>query len=131
MMQGIETALRVQRAAGAREIYGPHNDSVTFRGGNERDFERFLAHVRGLGVRPNHIGMFCAHQMSSCRIGGSAAQGALSPEGESYEVRNLFVADASALPTSTGVNPMITIMSTAHHIAQHVKQRLASHAVCV
>ena len=121
----------MQRAAGAREIYGPHNDSVSFRGGNDRDFERFLAHVRGLGARPNHIGMFCAHQMSSCRIGGSAAQGALSPEGESYDVQNLFVADGSALPTSTGVNPMITIMSTAHHIAQHVKQRLASSAVYV
>ena len=131
MMQGIETALRVQRAAGARQIFGPHNDSVSFRGGQDRDFERFLGHVRGLGVRPNHIGMFCAHQMSSCRIGGSAAQGALSPEGESYEVRNLFVADGSVMPTSTGVNPMITIMSTAHHIAQHVKQRLASYAVCV
>jgi len=131
MAHGIQSALRVQRAAGAVEIFGPHHDERTYRDDTDADFERFLTHVHALGTRSNHIGMFCAHQMSSCRMASTARLGALSPTGESYDVRNLFVADGSALPTSTGVNPMLTIMSTAHHIAQHVKERMAGTAVNV
>ena len=118
--------MRVHRAAGADRVYGPNNDCLSFdcRSGNQEQFESFLASVKACGTRPNHIGLFCAHQMSSCRLGGNAQQGAVSPEGESFEIKNLYVADGSALPTSTGVNPMTSILALAHHIAQQVKARL-------
>ena len=128
LMKGVRTALRVQRAAGAEEVFGPHNDSPSFRHGTNLQFERFLDRIERMGTRSNHFGMFCAHQMASCRIAGSAKLGALNPHGESYEVRNLFVADASALPTSTGVNPMISIMANAHHVAQNIKAHLSRSA---
>jgi choline dehydrogenase-like flavoprotein len=125
LMFGLEQAMRIHKAAGAETIYGPHNDCLSFdcQGSND-DFEAHLKGVKACGTRPNHLGLFCAHQMSSCRIGDSPSIGAINPEGESYEVRNLYVADGSALPTSTGVNPMVTILATAHHIAQHIKSRL-------
>ncbi len=125
LLHGIETGLRIQWAAGAKEIFGPHQDQTTFTGGSDQDFEAFVAHVRRLGTRPNHFGSFCAHQMSTARMASSARQGAMNPEGESHEIRNLYCADGSLLPTSTGVNPMITIMSTAYYIAQHVKANLS------
>ena len=59
-------------------------------------------------------------------MGGSPARGALDPNGESFEVRNLFVADASVFPTAVGRNPMVTIMAVSHMIAQRVKARLKS-----
>lgn len=124
LMMGLKEALRVHRAAGAEMVYGPHVNCMSFEcSGSDEEFERYLQRVENTGSRTNHLGLFCAHQMSTCRIGGSATLGAISPEGESFEVRNLFVADGSSLPTSTGVNPMITILATAHHIAQHVKSR--------
>ena len=123
---GVEKALRVHRAAGASEIFGPTNEALSFKAGSDAAFESYLQQIRDLGVRPNHFGLFCAHQMSSCRIGSGPKLGAISPEGESFEVTNLYVADGSTLPTASGVNPMITIMSTAHHIAQHIKSRLAN-----
>ena len=126
LMMGLQEAIRVHRAAGAQTVYGPHNDCMSFEcSGSDVEFECYLQRVKDAGSRTNHLGLFCAHQMSTCRIGGSATQGAVNPEGESFEVKNLFVADGSALPTSTGVNPMITILATAHHVAQHVKSRLA------
>ena len=126
LMTGLLAALRVHRAAGADRVYGPNNDCLSFdcRSGDDEQFERFLASVQASGTRPNHIGLFCAHQMSSCRLGGNPQQGAISPEGESFEIKNLYVADGSALPTSTGVNPMVSILAIAHHIAQQVKARL-------
>jgi choline dehydrogenase-like flavoprotein len=44
--------------------------------------------------------------------------------GETYEIRNLYVADASAMPSATGVNPMISIMATAHYITGGIKGRV-------
>ena len=46
--------------------------------------------------------------------------------GETFEVRNLFVADGSALPTATGVNPMLTIMGVSYMVAQQIKAKLVS-----
>ena len=44
--------------------------------------------------------------------------------GELHDFENLVVADASILPTSLGVNPMITIMACARRIASGLAQRL-------
>ncbi len=125
LMQGLEQAIRVHRAAGAEVVYGPHNDCQKFDcSGSEAEFDQYLKSIHRTGMRPNHLGLFCAHQMSSCRIGESSQSGAVTPEGETYEIRNLFVTDGSVLPTSTGVNPMVTILTMAHHLAQHIKSRL-------
>jgi choline dehydrogenase-like flavoprotein len=124
LMSGIEEALRVQRAAGANEISSPHNSPHVYTPGG--DFDAFLQSVRAAGLRKNSLALFSAHQMSSCRMGGNPARGAIDPAGETFEVRNLFVADGSALPTASGVNPMLTIMGVSYLIAQHVKARLGS-----
>lgn len=126
MMHGLIEALRVHHAAGAREVSSPHARHLYYRAGEDSspNFEAYLAAVRAEGLRPNSFALFSAHQMSSCRIGRDTSIGALDPTGETYEVRNLYVADASAMPSATGVNPMISIMATAHYIAQHIKARL-------
>ncbi|MFQ3566361.1 MAG: GMC family oxidoreductase [Aggregatilineales bacterium] len=121
--RGVIEALRMHEAAGAYLLSSPHARHTTYRRGE--DFDAFLQTVRARGWQPNNFVLFSAHQMSSCRIGGDTARGALNPLGESYEARQLFVADGSAMPSATGVNPMISIMATAHYIAQGIKARLA------
>jgi choline dehydrogenase-like flavoprotein len=123
LLVGIEKALRIHRAAGADVIYGPNNDCLSYHHDENGHFESFLKRIRQAGSRPNHFGLFCAHQMSSCRISDSPQRGAVNPDGETYDVRDLFVADGSVLPTATGVNPMLTILATAHHLAQRIKAR--------
>jgi choline dehydrogenase-like flavoprotein len=39
-------------------------------------------------------------------------------------VRGLFAADASAMPTCPGVNPMLSIMALARHVAGQAAARL-------
>lgn len=121
MQRGMLEALRIHHAAGALEVCAPHNEQLQFLttvGGN---FEHYLRQVASRGFPPNGYALFSAHQMASCRIAGSAALGALKPTSETYEVQGLFVADASAMPTASGVNPMMTIMGLAHYIAQCIK----------
>ena len=123
MMRGLAEALKIHHAAGAEVIYGPHQRLGGCGDGFNGGFDQFMKAVTAAGHPANDMALFSAHQMSTCRIGGSSALGAVTPAGETYEVRNLFVADGSVLPTAAGVNPMLTIMTLAHHIAQHVKSR--------
>jgi choline dehydrogenase-like flavoprotein len=124
MMTGLKAALRAHLAAGAHEVCAAHSDHDPFVVGANGGFEAHLRRVEARGFRPNAYALLSAHQMSSCRIAGDARAGVCDPTGQSYELRNLYVADASAMPTATGVNPMISIMTTAHYIAQQIKARL-------
>ncbi|GIK56623.1 MAG: FAD-binding protein [Chloroflexi bacterium] len=119
LWQGIVESFKIHRAAGVQRLIAPHNRYITWQPGE--DFETFLAKVRQQGFPPNGYGLFSAHQMSTCRIGSSPATGALKPTGETYEVRNLWVADASVFPTAVGVNPMLAVMAAAHYIAGQIR----------
>ncbi len=131
LVRGVGEALRVLTAAGAYQVSAPQSAprSVRFEPGlSEADrsaaLEQFIGSIPLKAWQPNRFALFSAHQMSSCRMGGSPVRGALDPTGESFEARNLFVADGSALPTAVGRNPMVTIMAVAYVVAQHVKARL-------
>lgn len=50
-------------------------------------------------------------------MGISPKTSVVKPTGETWEVNNLYVADASVFPTASGVNPMITTETVALHIS--------------
>jgi choline dehydrogenase-like flavoprotein len=124
-LKGIEAGLRVAVAGGAHEVGTVQSGLPYFRPtGREADFEKYLEQVRRAGTAANKLGLFSAHQMGTCRMGGERAKSVLTHTGESWDVRNLYVADSSTFPTPSGVNPMITIQAIAYHIAQTIKSRL-------
>jgi len=70
--------------------------------------------------KPNHIEMMAFHPMGTCRMAHSPDKGAVNLNGELFGVKNLFVADASIFPTSTRINPQLTIMAMATRLAERV-----------
>lgn len=109
-------------AAGAREVILP----VLGLGGVDADglAKVDLEHVPGKMLE-------CAsqHPLGTCRMGTSAHHAVVDPDGQSFEVRELFVADGSILPTSLGVNPQLSIMAMATRIAWKLRERrLPPHA---
>ena len=67
--------------------------------------------------------------MSSCRISGKGPKyGACDNKGRLYECKNVYVADASAMPTASGANPMISTMSIARLIALGISKDLQPQA---
>ena len=60
--------------------------------------------------------------MGSCRMATSARHGVVNPHGETFEVKGLYVSDASVFPTASGVNPMLTTYSVAHAISRFMIQ---------
>ena len=61
-----------------------------------------------------------SHQCGTVRIGLDPAQAPLDPFCRAFDHPNLFVVDASFLPTSAAVNPSLTIAAQALRVADHV-----------
>jgi choline dehydrogenase-like flavoprotein len=58
-------------------------------------------------------------------MGSDADTSVCDPHGAVRGVENLFLADASILPTSVGVNPMMTVIACATHVAGDVGAALS------
>jgi choline dehydrogenase-like flavoprotein len=63
-----------------------------------------------------------SHQCGTVRIGTDAASAPLDPFCRAHDHPNLFVVDASFLPTSAAVNPSLTIAAQALRVAHHIRQ---------
>jgi choline dehydrogenase-like flavoprotein len=128
LLAGLEASLRMTYQAGARILFAAHSSLPWYiRHDNEVDpqaFEGYLHTLKQDKMEPLQMLVFTAHQMSSCRMAALPENGPVSPLGELYDGRNIFIADGSVLPTSLGINPMITIEAMSHMISQHVIRRL-------
>jgi choline dehydrogenase-like flavoprotein len=65
-----------------------------------------------------------AHQCGTIRFGQDAATSALNPFCQAHEVQNLFVVDGSFFPSSSAVNPALTIMAQALRVGDYIKREL-------
>jgi choline dehydrogenase-like flavoprotein len=61
-----------------------------------------------------------SHQCGTVRIGLDPRSSPLDPFCRVWDARNLFVMDASFLPTSAAVNPALTIAAQALRVADHI-----------
>ena len=53
-----------------------------------------------------------------CRPTGSPS--VANPAGELHDTAGVWIADASGMPTCSGVNPMLTVMALAHRTATNM-----------
>jgi choline dehydrogenase-like flavoprotein len=60
------------------------------------------------------------HQCGTARFGNDPATSVLDPFCRTWDVGNLYVVDASFLPSSTAVNPSLTIVAQAVRTAEHL-----------
>jgi len=118
MRHGIEASVRILEAGGAREIFTTQAAFVAYHPGQRGGIDGFMDEVDRYGYGPGQMGYLSFHQMGSCRMGNDPATSVIGPDHEAHGVSGLFVADASAFPTASGVNPMITIMAMAHRASR-------------
>ena len=117
LRRALGAAAELLEAAGAREIWPPLARWISYKPGAPRAREDWLARVDAAGWGANQLLLVSFHQMASCRMGASARSSVVDPEHRVWGVGGLYVADASVFPTSSGVNPMLTIMGIAHRAA--------------
>ena len=124
LRRGVEGAAEIHEAAGARRIYSSHARWVSYEPGVSGSRETFMRAADEAGWDSAQVTMGSFHIMGSARMGGDAALSACNPDGETWDVRDLVVCDASCFPTASGVNPMISIESIAHMNASRLVARL-------
>jgi choline dehydrogenase-like flavoprotein len=126
---GVAAASRVLLAAGAESLLALNHRRLGLRhqaaaaGRPAAALDAYFAAVARSRFRANWSTLFSAHQMGTCRMGSDPRGAVCDGAGEVFGVGGLFVADASAFPASSGVNPMLTIMALAHHTAQAIEAR--------
>jgi choline dehydrogenase-like flavoprotein len=63
------------------------------------------------------------HPLGTCRMGVDPKTSVVNPDGETWDVRELYIADSSILPTSLGVNPQVGVMAMAARIAWKLRDK--------
>lgn len=94
--------------------------------------ERFrrLLKQRLKGVRSLYLNyapeLNIAHPCGILRFSDDPARGVLNRDCRAHDIDNLYVADSSFMPSSTGVNPGLTIVANALRVAEAIRRE--SHA---
>ena len=63
-----------------------------------------------------------SHQCGTARMGNDPAQSVVDTFCRSHDHKNLFIVDASVLPTSAAVNPALTIAALALRAGRHISE---------
>jgi choline dehydrogenase-like flavoprotein len=114
LTRAISLTAQIFFAGGAREVYSAIYRKPVLRDPGEAQAlltERF---------RPSEIEMMAFHPQGTCRMGEDARHAVTDSFGAYHGVDHLYVSDASLFPSSSKVNPQITIMALATRIAEHI-----------
>jgi choline dehydrogenase-like flavoprotein len=114
MLHGMESAARIHFAMGAKSVCTLH------RGARLLTSENDLPHIRASHGRVGDPMMFSAHVNGTCRLTGSASDGACTPDGALRGAPGIYVLDGSLLPTAPGVNPHETIAGVVDVLASRL-----------
>ena len=79
-----------------------------------------LQPFRTLTLRTGANNATLGHVCGTARFGTDPATSVLNPQNRAHEVENLYVVDASFFPSSTGINPSLTIAANALRVAEHI-----------
>jgi choline dehydrogenase-like flavoprotein len=120
LKKGVEVQIRLHEAAGAHQIGPLAEGAPTWRRGD--DLEAFIEAVKRIPFRAGGYKLFSAHQMGTCRMGEDPQTSVAGPWGELHDTKGVWIGDASAFPTSSGTNPMVSIMALAHRTAEAIAE---------
>ena len=116
--RAIDAQVRLHVAAGARQIQALASGLPTWRVGD--DLDSYIERLQRVPLRAGGFRLFAAHQMGTCRMGSDPQTSVANPYGELHDTPGVWIGDASAFPTPSGTNPMITIMALAHRTGEAI-----------
>ena len=108
--RGLEVLAEIFWAAGARELLLPVHGAAPLGEGDPTP-----ARLDARDLEP-----MAFHPLGTARAGADPATSVVGPELRVHGTDNVWVCDGSAVPSSLGVNPQITIMSLATRLAFHL-----------
>jgi hypothetical protein len=108
--RGLDLLVECYWAAGARAVYPPVEGIGELLDGD-------LDTLRRHDLRAGELTLMAFHPMGTARADGRPDHGVVDSDLELHGAEGVYVADASVIPGSIGVNPQITIMALATRLA--------------
>jgi choline dehydrogenase-like flavoprotein len=65
-------------------------------------------------------GLLTTHVQGTCRMGSDPERSVVDADGQSWDVKRLYVGDGSVVPRTLSVNPSLSIMALADRLAGHL-----------
>ena len=114
----LKKASQILLAAGAGRVIVPDTTATTLT--SEKDLPR----IDALSLRPGSLPWVGTSCLGTLRMGKNPDRSVVGLNGETHEIKNLFVSDASWFPASSAVDPSLTIMANALRVSEIIHQRL-------
>ena len=114
LIRGVALTAEILFAAGARRVLLPFDHLTSI--GSVDELPRLFSQP----IPKDEIECLTVHAMGTCVLGRDPRHSVVDVWGETHDVKNLFVADASVFPGAIGVNPQITIMALATRTGQYL-----------
>lgn len=108
--RGIELLAECYWAAGAEQVFPPIEGIGILRDGD-------LDTLRRHELKPHELTLMAFHPMGTARADARPAHGVVDGDLRLHRADNVYVSDASVLPSSLGVNPQETVMALATRLA--------------
>jgi choline dehydrogenase-like flavoprotein len=102
-------------AGGARRVMA---NTLSF---HEFTHPRQLAELIPVALDPEELALGTGHPQGGNPISGSAGSGVVDPEFRVHGWENVYVCDASVIPSALTVNPQLTVMSLAQYAAPGIR----------
>jgi choline dehydrogenase-like flavoprotein len=83
-----------------------------------KNIQKYIGKFFQLKLMQAHENERIAHACGTCRMGRNKLQSVVNPEGQSHDLKNLWIVDASVFPSSGSVNPSLTIAANALRSAE-------------
>ncbi|KAK6455377.1 long chain fatty acid oxidase [Scheffersomyces xylosifermentans] len=137
LLQGSLIAADLLYIEGAQEIFTPQAWIPRFKSSkpkedrsiDDKDYNEWRTKISKTYFDTFATAYSSAHQMSTVRMSGKGpGYGACDERGRLFESSNIYVADSSAMPTASGVNPMVSTMSIARLVALGLSKDLKKQA---
>lgn len=102
--------------------YRLHASEIERRKVFMRQLKEVLQPFRKVTLRDGENNASVGHVCGTCRFGTDPKTSVLDAQNRAHEVDNLYVVDTSFFPSSTGLNPSLTVAANALRVAEHVNQ---------
>jgi choline dehydrogenase-like flavoprotein len=115
--RGIEHLCELYAAAGAQLVFPPVEGVAELRPADGLD------ELRSRELHARDLTLMAFHPLGTARADARPEHGVVDGDLKLHGAGGVYVSDASAIPSSIGVNPQITIMALATRLAYHLLEK--------
>lgn len=117
--KGLQLLAQMHLRAGAHSVHFPGH-FATPRIHNEKELDALFAKP----LKPSAFSITAYHPLGTARMAANPRDGVLDEQHRVYGTSGLYVMDGSAVPSSLGANPQVTIMALATRAATMLAEKI-------